>query len=535
MSVQVPTAADFDALSSRVAALEAAQPKPPPTTGESPSGTTISAGSGVIYDAQLDRWTVDASAVLCINGYQDGFTPPVVTAVYSNHALYFMKTSGAWYTWTGTAWLASSDPTVVVPPQPVGPVSDPSGIMAHRVVDVLNGFGANCFPNGQDGAGSNAGPNAHVAALRAIWGSSGIVPLLRIYAAADPTAQIAWCRNVLAGFPNARFTACVSDFASADGLVQIIQASKADGGWLKCAEGYNEPNNTTSFGFGPTTPAQCLSAQQKVYAAAQAAGIPTMSPSVADMTGDPNFIQNYYGSASTLQSIIAASDLANIHNYPNRGSPNHELQARTEGISRTYGGLPPATSEFHPLLYNNTADETLGALYTAFAKLSGALDWQQQILTWFCLWDYANTFAKPVGLFHGNDPTLMRPSATLMSNLIKICGDSGATAASFVPGRLDMTVTGLPLGYNNSSGGSFGVMQRSDGVFLVAFWNEQDAASGATSQIGVTFNAGPKSKIVRYSFGNPLVATPTTQVIAPGNGISFTMRQPDLQVIEVHQ
>jgi len=33
VSVQVPTAADFDALSSRVAALEAAQPKPPTTTG----------------------------------------------------------------------------------------------------------------------------------------------------------------------------------------------------------------------------------------------------------------------------------------------------------------------------------------------------------------------------------------------------------------------------------------------------------------------------------------------------------------------
>jgi hypothetical protein len=548
--------AQLDNLETRVELLEGnggnggETPVPPDPSGESAEGTTITPGSGSIRDVDGSTWTVTGdSKTVQLNGYNDGFTPPTAKGYYHDHSFHFMKENGSWFQWTGAAptgrgWQACADPSSggVTPPNPNPPsggtIGDRTGTKARRVTEILDNFGANCFPNGQDGAGDNKGAPAHITGIKKIWGSSGFTPLMRIYADGNGAQyQIDWAKAVFAAIPNVRFTVCCTDAKSADQVVAIIKASKASGGWLHCTEGYNEPNNTQHLGGTVTTPQQCLDAQVKISDASREAGIPCMSPSCADLTGDPEFIQKYYGSAAVLEQIIAHSSIANIHNYPNSGAPNHELKNRTQGISNIYGGHTPATSEFHPLLFNNTGDEFLGAHYTAQAKLSGMFDWGQQILTWYCMWDYAGQFNKPVGLFQGYDPAKPRPEAVLMEALMALCADTGSSARSFTPGNLDLTVTGLPpaQGYSDKSGGRFGVMQRSDGVFLVAIWNEVDRASGGSTLISVRFNAGPKSKIVRYPIGNPISTSPAPQQWSNTATVELQLKAPDLQILEVHQ
>ena len=66
----------------------------------------------------------------------------------------------------------------------------------------------------------------------------------------------------------------------------------------------------------------------------------------------------------------------------------------------------------------------------------------------------------------------------------------------------------------------FAVFQSSSpGTFFVFVWNEQNAlATGTTTPVTVTFNAGPMAKVVDYSLTNPTSASPTPKQSL--NGVS---------------
>jgi hypothetical protein len=167
-------------------------------------------------------------------------------------------------------------------------------------------------------------------------------------------------------------------------------------------------------------------------------------------------------------------------------------------------------TEWQPVLYNQKAtDDATCAYWTPIMLLSGFVDFQVQAIVWWERFDYPG-FSPHVGLFNGTaaDPY---PAAQVIKAMYGLTGDTGPAKHTFAPGKLDVTVTGLPAGDNPYDGGRYAVFQNSTpGTFFVFVWNEQTAlATGTTSPVTVTFNASAMTSVVDYSLTNPATASPT--------------------------
>ena len=74
----------------------------------SASGTTIPSATS-ITDSSGNVWTV-VSGVAKINGTTAGTNSAVSTLLYYGGTIYYVNTSNAWFSWSGTAWATSSNP-----------------------------------------------------------------------------------------------------------------------------------------------------------------------------------------------------------------------------------------------------------------------------------------------------------------------------------------------------------------------------------------------------------------------------------------
>ena len=143
--------------------------------------------------------------------------------------------------------------------------------------------------------------------------------------------------------------------------------------------------------------------------------------------------------------------------------------------------------------------------------LSGFVDFNLEAIIWFAMFDYPAAFTNPhVGLFN-NDASHPYPAAQALKAMYGLTGDLGANRGTFTPGKLDVTVTGLPAGVNAYDGGRYAVFQNSSpGTFFVFVWNEANALDTATKhKVTVKFNATPMTKVVDYSLTNPPSDHPT--------------------------
>jgi hypothetical protein len=306
-----------------------------------------------------------------------------------------------------------------------------------------------------------------------------------------------------------KMTLCmgIGDNPDPSGVISLAQASASQGGWVKFVEGGNEPN--TNFGTPYQTgvaPAAELAALQKIYAAVHPLGIPVAAPSVV---GDYQGIAGYWG--GDLAAAAAATDLYNTHLYPNNGGPNgaNQLHDWTAAVAQSdWGGKGGIVTEWQPVLYNQRAtDDATCAYFSPIALLSGYVDFHLQGLIWWEMFDYPG-FNPHVGLFSGTAGNPY-PAAEAMRAMYTLTGDPGANKHSFAPGKLDVAVSGLPGGDNAYGGGRYAVFQNSSGTFFVFVWNEQDAlATGSSTPVTVTFQAGPMARVVDYSLTHPASASP---------------------------
>lgn len=418
--------------------------------------------------------------------------------------------------------------TDVIPPP------DAVGVQAMRVRDALDGMGVVCFPNSQDDDGANAGghatADAHATAFNAIYHGTGFAPWIRLYCEQYPVTQtVAWCKRVAALVPGTKFLLSFEPLAAVPNTIDIMKQLHA-AGIPVMAQGQNESNNSENLGTTATTAQQSLDSLKQIYAAAHPLGIEVLSPSMALLYGmNPDtFIRDYYG--ALVPEVAAHCDLAGMSNYPNGGGPAHEMQARTQGAAAQFGHTRNALPEFHDILYNNTNDRHLGAMWAGISKLSSKFDFGTDPFIYFDMYDYIR-YPKPIGLFQGftANPS---PAAGVMRALFKVCADTGADAATFAPGKLDIRVSGLPAGFNQWAGGKARVMQCSDKSFRVALTHECDAWGGSTP-ITVSFGTG-MAKVVRWTQidgSGPVAAqewsgATTLPAIALG--------APGIQVLEVH-
>ena len=166
-----------------------------------------------------------------------------------------------------------------------------------------------------------------------------------------------------------------------------------------------------------------------------------------------------------------------------------------------------------PVLYNQVAtDDASCAYWTPIMLLSGYVDFQLEAIIWWGLFDYVNFPGPHVGLFH-DSADHPYPAAKALKSMYALTGDTGSAKHSFSPGKLDVTVTGLPSGDNQYNGGRYSVFQNSaPGTFFVFVWNEQNSlGTGTTTPVTVQFNSMPMTKVVDYSLTNPASENPVAK------------------------
>jgi len=86
-------------------------PSPIPAPSPSANDTVVLAGSGsAITDAADDQWTISTANAVLENGSPAGFSANVAEIAYVNGTVWQENTSSQWYSWTGSAWDAGTDP-----------------------------------------------------------------------------------------------------------------------------------------------------------------------------------------------------------------------------------------------------------------------------------------------------------------------------------------------------------------------------------------------------------------------------------------
>jgi hypothetical protein len=496
---------------------------PPATLAESAQGDSIATTTGKIVDAMLLPWTLVLSATMGNQiarvGVVDPVTQNVTLLLYWNHAVYQQNSAGNWWRWGSGSWVVSSDPRVVVPPT-TGIPSDPTGVQAVRVVDVLCGYGANCFDNGQDGAGANASVSAHTTGFNYILKDTGLWWTNRLYAS-NLSQQADFCKRLSAAFPGMAWIITpnlVQDVQTCIDLCKQLKAAGID----VFGEGLNEPN--MPLGRAPLSPSQALQVQQTIWAALKGQ-VPVLGTALGEdgNLNGPGYVQRWWG--TLLPALIAACDMWVSHDYPNSGSPNRDMEYRTQGVAAAYQKTKGFITEQDCLLYNkpavpvSVADER-SAYHTLCMILSGFKHHRVTGMQHWPFYDYAG-FDPACGLFHGNNPNDPRLVATALRALFRSCADLSQVKRTFTPGKLDISFTGLPTGFNQYSGGQTLVMQTGSGRFKVAVWNDQDALSTARTMVGVKLGVAKRS-VIDTSLTMPLVANPAPRQ-SLNNVTNFTL------------
>lgn len=250
-----------------------------------------------------------------------------------------------------------------------------------------------------------------------------------------------------------------TDFAGTTARLEAF--IEAHPGAVVAIEGANEVDRYPVSYHGLTGSAAAAALQADFYAWTKDSPLLDGIP-VYDLTG--------------LASSTPA-DIENLHAYPQNGNqPAARLQLATANAMLAEPDRPLVITEtgYYTLPGKGWGgvDEATQAKYTLNLLLDAAALGVRTTYLYQLLDAYADPagadIEKHFGLFDAdNRPKL---AATALHNLTSLLKDDGADAARFATGTLDVTITGQGGGWDGS-GHSY-LMQRSDGTFELALWNE---------------------------------------------------------------
>ncbi len=312
-------------------------------------------------------------------------------------------------------------------------------------------------------------------------------------------------------------------------LALIHQLLQQAPGSVFAMEGQNEPWQFPDLYNGQpiTTWPLVGQVQAAIYAAVKAdpalAAIPLLSPSIGpgDIAGAP-------------ASFTATADLANVHVYPYGGlQPSIFITAGLAGQRVLAGSKSAWITEFG---YSNTpGDASYGVDSATQAKntLNGVLDAFKAgagKVFLYQLFDETtnippNTPFGALGVFNADGTA--KPVAVALHNLSTLLADPNAPA-SFQPGGLDVSVSGLPATASDT------LFQKSDGTFELVLWNEATNWNPATQaevaaspvQVAVHLAAGWGS----ISVFDPLVGLAPIATLANASTVSLSLTDHPLVI-----
>ncbi len=369
---------------------------------------------------------------------------------------------------------------------------------------------------------SSVGVNTHAAFYWTVYGNTSLVENALSY------LGVSNVRDQLQNTGNAALfqqihnaTGVKFDFSvfTGSGSDVIIGAIEGLGtGVVNAVEGANEPDV-----YGPSAGA-AQQAQITLYKDIKSTlGVPVIQTSFGGI-GD-------YGSTGD-QSAYA--DYGNAHTY--FGTGNNPGWAGWIGhlnslAQETTPGKPVAITETGFYTTGNSGDasnisETAAAKYT----LDMLLDAYQQGDVKSYLYELLDENTGDgnnehnFGLFHSDGSA--KPAATAVHNLMSLLSDGG-NSTGFGTGSLGYSLSGMP-----SSGNSM-LMEKSDGSYWLAVWNDARVAGpnpgqvDTVSNVGVTLNLDSPASSVNVF--DPLTGTSSVESASNSNNVSLSL--PDHPIL----
>jgi hypothetical protein len=294
-----------------------------------------------------------------------------------------------------------------------------------------------------------------------------------------------------------------------DSIAAFVALDAEVSGAIDGIEGPNECNGQATSLSGVSTvgnPSVAAQIQQQLYEKVRGqpalAGALVLSNSINDSYGD------WSGYVAGEGDLSAYADLGNWHVYDSAGPETADLLSGVGWGQRLAPGKAVAISEFG---YTTAwVDEDRGGRWTVDAWLDGYADGARRMYV-YELMDGATGDADPennFGLFHTDGSA--KPAATGIHDLTTLLADpGGAAAASFAPGSLAYSVTGLP-----SSGRSL-LLAKSNGIFDLLVWSTD--TSGATTKATVSV-ASRTSGLAVYD-----VMSSTTAIATGSSSVTLSL------------
>lgn len=368
---------------------------------------------------------------------------------------------------------------------PAGTIpTDATGRQAVNAQNVLNGFGVNTHI---DYAGYQT---AGLPLIENCINYLGGIKVLRDVTASSSDST--WWTQV-AQATNTRFIAGIGLTDSANYQQQLNNAGAVPGSYILAFEGCEEADTGQAVGYAETL--QTAAAfQPTVYHAGQTYGLPTIQMSFGQ-GWNTNPSQGNYGAVGNLS---AYADYGNAHIGFSQSPLTNSLTTNFISLAQlATPGKPAAVTAFG---WNQAVGSGYGSCSPATAAayvLMAIFDMYAAGCPWY-IWnglidDVASEGSSSKGLF--TDTGTPRPSATAVRNLFSLLSDGASNATSFGTGKLNYTLTNLPAN-SGQNGGYQMLLQKSDGTFWLALWNEQplnDASTGAdltVAPVNVTLSLG---------------------------------------------
>jgi hypothetical protein len=379
--------------------------------------------------------------------------------------------------------------SVPVPPDPQ-PEPPPSGDgqQAKCCVDLIEYFGVNTFSsldehNVWGSWPADYRPEQVVAALKFLTADTGYaLPLREYHYEGREATQRPWLQQIIAAIPGTKAAICPGANAGTDDVPSMLSLATDPSCGISWVEGLNEPN--TDFGSGMVPVETTKAIQDAVWGGGSSGSLEVFGPSIVAGTPHPEgWVTGYCG--DSLDDINACLHTGNGHYYPPScpGIPGtgYSVTEYLAGLGIAYG-QPCHLTEFHPTLYNHDGNKPdqpgwsgeRDAFYMLLTLFIAAK--ADTMIWWYALFDYGTSYL--CGLFP-KDATNPRPAAYALQTLCRLCADPKGRP-TFTPGRLAVTVSGLP------EGADYDLYQLSDGTFVLPLWRAAPELGGEASPVEIS-------------------------------------------------